>query len=443
MSMIDSRLNPNTTSWSCQVPAFVRSAVPRAPHRLGDRVRPCGGVRPGGQQSQQSAHNAPVCRRTPPRSSAAHPGPAGCAPARLVSTRSRSWPGDQPGRPATDSGVRRRVGGGGQWAEHSETDAVSRRVPAVRQGSSKVVALAVLSVPFAHRVLASRTCIRFGWPVGVTPQAEQMRHLWTWSAIAALVVGAITWGAMFWAVIFHRKRRTSDEHRSPADPVQPAAGARLHGRSRPSSSAVLFGFTVLRAELRREGRARPDLTVDVTAFQWNWDFAYPGQQGAGRQGRSSRSARARTIPILVLPTDRSIQFYQHSNDVIHSFFDPGVPVQARRVPAAGEERPGPHLGDRPDRPRGRLRRPLRRAVRQLPLADELRGPGALAATSTTAGSSCASRSTRPPAPRTPPVRRSAALNCGRTLHADGHHDLPVHQRPHPALGVVAPNAAGS
>ena len=46
--------------------------------------------------------------------------------------------------------------------------------------------------------------------VGITPQATAMREFWTASAIAALVVGMITWAAMFWAVIFHRKRAGDD-----------------------------------------------------------------------------------------------------------------------------------------------------------------------------------------------------------------------------------------
>ena len=48
--------------------------------------------------------------------------------------------------------------------------------------------------------------LRFGWPEGVTPQAESMRQLWTWSVIAALAVGVIVWGLMFWSAAFHRKK---------------------------------------------------------------------------------------------------------------------------------------------------------------------------------------------------------------------------------------------
>ena len=33
--------------------------------------------------------------------------------------------------------------------------------------------------------------LRFGWPTGVTKQAERMRVLWTWSDVAALALNVI------------------------------------------------------------------------------------------------------------------------------------------------------------------------------------------------------------------------------------------------------------
>ena len=53
--------------------------------------------------------------------------------------------------------------------------------------------------------------LRFGWPSGVTPEAHQMRELWTWSVIAALVMGVIVWGLTFWTVAFHRKKADSPD----------------------------------------------------------------------------------------------------------------------------------------------------------------------------------------------------------------------------------------
>jgi cytochrome c oxidase subunit II len=163
--------------------------------------------------------------------------------------------------------------------------------------------------------------IRFGWPEGITPQATAMRELWTWSAIAALVVGAITWGAMFWAVAFHRKRKGDDgsmprqtQYNLPVEVVFTVIPTVI--------VAVLFAFTVVvQNYVDADPQGEPDVRVDVTAFQWNWEFGYPEAPGPDGQPISTLGT-SDTIPLLVLPTDRTIEFTQRSTDVIHSFFVP-------------------------------------------------------------------------------------------------------------------------
>jgi cytochrome c oxidase subunit II len=192
-----------------------------------------------------------------------------------------------------------------------------------RRGTGRVVRTAVLA---AVVLLLTSGCsvqdvIRFGWPSGVTPQAEAMRHLWTWSAIAALVVGVITWGAMFWAVAFHRKKRTDDD--TPPRQTQYNLPVEIVFTVIPTIIvAVLFAATVtVQNYVDNDPADPPGLAVDVTGFQWNWEFGYPDDKG--QDGRPiSTLGTSDTIPLLVLPTDRSIQFTQRSNDVIHSFFVP-------------------------------------------------------------------------------------------------------------------------
>jgi cytochrome c oxidase subunit 2 len=184
----------------------------------------------------------------------------------------------------------------------------------------RLVALIALIAPFTAGCTVE-DALRFGWPVGVTPQAEAMRHLWTWSGIAALVVGVITWGAMFWAMIFHRKRKGSDpgvvprqtQYNLPVELIFTVVPAVI--------VAVLFGFTVSVQNYVEVDPPNPDLKVDVTAFQWQWKFAYPDHQGAAGQAVSTLGTTD-TIPLLVLPVGETIQFTQHSNDVIHSFYIP-------------------------------------------------------------------------------------------------------------------------
>ena len=187
-------------------------------------------------------------------------------------------------------------------------------------GAAKLAGLAVLIVPFTTGC-SINDVLRFGWPEGVTPQAEAMRALWTWSAVAALVVGAITWGAMFWAVAFHRKKKSEPDDVVPRQ-TQYNLPLEVTFTVIPTIIvAVLFGFTV---NVQNYVDAEPeaaDVDVTIRAFQWNWEFIYPDAESPDGEPVSTLGDSS-TIPILVLPTEQSVRFTQYSTDVIHSFFVP-------------------------------------------------------------------------------------------------------------------------
>jgi cytochrome c oxidase subunit 2 len=162
--------------------------------------------------------------------------------------------------------------------------------------------------------------LRFGWPQGITPQAGNMRTLWTWSVVAALIVGVITWGMMFWAMLFHRKRGGEDD--VPPRQTQYNLPVEIVFTVIPTIIvAVLFAFTVQVQNNVNDLDDPADLKVDITAFQWNWQFAYPDTRTPAGTPVTTIGTPD-TIPLLVLPTNRVIQFTQHSNDVIHSFWVP-------------------------------------------------------------------------------------------------------------------------
>ncbi|WP_199443343.1 aa3-type cytochrome oxidase subunit II [Umezawaea beigongshangensis] len=160
--------------------------------------------------------------------------------------------------------------------------------------------------------------MRFGWPVGVTPQAERMRELWTGSVIAALVVGVIVWGLILWSVAFHRKK--SDEL-----PRQTAYNLPLEIVLIVVPTiivAVLFYFTAITQNFVTDKSENPDVTVDVIAFQWNWEFQYPEFATEETQAPVSTVGTSDEVPLLVVPSGKSIRFNLRSTDVIHSFFVP-------------------------------------------------------------------------------------------------------------------------
>ncbi|MFW0787427.1 cytochrome c oxidase subunit II [Gordonia sp. CPCC 206044] len=212
----------------------------------------------------------------------------------------------------------------------------------------------------------ARTAMRFGWPAGVTPEATKMGDLWTWSVIAALVMGILVWALIFWTITFHRHKPGQDEF-----PRQTAYNVPLELTYTALPFiiiAVLFYFTVVVQNDVERKTDDPKVVVDVTAFQWNWKFGYRDvtftdgakYDGFVRNGSpfelqspESREAHGETeeipgpaggrdddirnylvfnkietvgssseIPILVLPTGKRVEFNINSADVVHSFWVP-------------------------------------------------------------------------------------------------------------------------
>jgi cytochrome c oxidase subunit 2 len=219
--------------------------------------------------------------------------------------------------------------------------------------------------------------LRFGWPTGVTKQAERMRVLWTWSGVTALILGVIVWGLIFWACIRYRKR--SDDL-----PRQTKYNLLVEVVCFTFPFLVIAGLfwrTVVVENYVNHLTKDPDVRVQVDAFKWQWQFEYHSYKdangtvhktvypngakqladAAGNKGlesqkeRNTQPARAcdeassnesfncgasgedntaggplylstvgtqQIIPVLVLPVDRKIRIVEHSEDVIHSFWVP-------------------------------------------------------------------------------------------------------------------------
>ena len=199
----------------------------------------------------------------------------------------------------------------------------SRRVARLLEVAGLVGLVAVLATGCSVSEL-----VAFGWPEGVTEQAEQMRTLWTWSVIASLVVGVTVWALILWPVAFHR-RRTDElprqfQYNLPLEIVYTALPIVI--------VTGLFYFTVTTQNFVQDEVEDPDVRVRVVGFQWNWEFQYL-QDEAGSDGQFdplqtevgtpvSTVGSSNTIPILVVPTDRVVEYHVESKDVIHSFFVP-------------------------------------------------------------------------------------------------------------------------
>jgi cytochrome c oxidase subunit 2 len=165
---------------------------------------------------------------------------------------------------------------------------------------------------------------RFGWPKSHTTEGEHMQYFWSATFIAALVIGGITWGLMFWAFAFHRKKKGS-----PLYPKQTKENLPLEIVYTAIPFFLVMGLFYFVVDVDNKVltiKEDPAVTVKVTAFKWNWDFSYLDATGATIKDANNQEIHtlgtSEEIPILILPTNKLIEYQLESKDVIHSFWVP-------------------------------------------------------------------------------------------------------------------------
>ena len=170
-----------------------------------------------------------------------------------------------------------------------------------------------------------------------------MRVLWTWSGVAALVLGVIVWGLIFWCCLRYRKR--NDEL-----PKQVKYNFAVEMVCVIVPFLVIIGLfwrTVVVEDNVNHLSKNPDVLVQVDAFKWNWQFEYQHYKTNGTSGSdvvtayndaSGKQIEDPTnpgnplflstvgsddeIPVLVIPKGETVQIIEHSEDVVHSFWVP-------------------------------------------------------------------------------------------------------------------------
>lgn len=186
---------------------------------------------------------------------------------------------------------------------------------------------AILAVPLVTATACQTDqLVRLGMPEPITTQGERILNLWQGSWIAAFAVGAVVWGLIIWACIFHRKR---SEELPPQVRYNLPIEA-LYTILPIIIVSVLFYFTARDQNKINELSAAPDVVVDVTAFQWSWQFDYPQHDVSivGRRGEP---------PTLVIPTGETVRFNLASTDVVHAFWVPAFLFKRDVIPGHPNE----------------------------------------------------------------------------------------------------------
>ncbi|HEY5247468.1 MAG TPA: cytochrome c oxidase subunit II [Dermatophilaceae bacterium] len=160
-------------------------------------------------------------------------------------------------------------------------------------------------------------------PPGVTDQTSRITNLWTGSWLAALGVGLLVWGLILWCVVAYRRKK--DDVGLPEQLRYNVPIEILYTVVPVFMVAVLFFYTARDETALLDVSQKPDVTINVVAKQWNWDFNYIE---AGTYETSSlvqltgKPGVAATLPALYLPVNKRVEFVLTSRDVIHSFWVP-------------------------------------------------------------------------------------------------------------------------
>jgi cytochrome c oxidase subunit II len=132
--------------------------------------------------------------------------------------------------------------------------------------------------------------------------------------VAAAVFALILLAYIVIVVRFRRRRGAAGGN----DPPQPKDRWRwevAYAVALAVVAAVLITLSLRATDRVGALSSSPGLTVDVTAFKWQWAFSYR-DQGVRIEGVEGE------YPTLTVPTDTDIRFTLRSNDVIHSFWIP-------------------------------------------------------------------------------------------------------------------------
>ncbi len=180
----------------------------------------------------------------------------------------------------------------------------------------------------------SNAFTRMGMLPPVTKQGQTTLTLWQGSWIAAWAVGIAVWGLIVWSVIFYRKR----SNRVPVQVRYNLPIEILYTVVPFIMIGVLFFFTARDENSIDSLPPNPSVVVNVTGFQWSWEFQYPQYKvpkseyrevtELGQMWNGNVPGNEGSLPTLVIPTGETVRFNLSSTDVVHAFWI--VPFEFKR-----------------------------------------------------------------------------------------------------------------
>jgi len=164
----------------------------------------------------------------------------------------------------------------------------------------------------AALVLSGCQIPSFGAYKGATTQGQDAYKLWQGFFITGAIIFLLVFLLILWAVLRYRRKTEA----IPAQTQYNTAFEIIYTIVPVLIVLGLFVFTfITENEVDALSTTGDPVTVNVTAFQWGWEFQYPTYDvkvlGVETQD-----------PEMVVPANETIHVFLRSSDVIHGFYVP-------------------------------------------------------------------------------------------------------------------------
>lgn len=152
----------------------------------------------------------------------------------------------------------------------------------------------------------------FGAFPGKTAQGQDAFKLWQGFFIAGLVIGVFVFVLILWAVFRYRRRSEEMPNQTQYHTLFEIAYTVV-----PIVVVlVMFVFVFVTENNITAISDKQHVTVNVTAFQWGWEFQYPQYSNVKVIGVETQT------PQMVVPAGETVRIFLRSDDVIHGFYVP-------------------------------------------------------------------------------------------------------------------------
>jgi cytochrome c oxidase subunit 2 len=205
----------------------------------------------------------------------------------------------------------------------------------------KRLCASIVGVLLAGPVLADWA---LNMPEGITDLSAETYRLHMMVFWWCVAIAVVTFGAMIYALIYHRKSRG----------VQPAKfshsmKAEVAWTVIPIVILLVMAVPAAETLIKLEDTRDPDLTVVATGYQWKWHYRYQNEDVEFFSNLDRDSANARRVgsgidPFtvdnyllevdnrLVVPRGRKVRMLITSNDVLHAWWVPDLAIKKDAIP---------------------------------------------------------------------------------------------------------------